>query len=82
MGGGGYNRAFTGILAHHIRGIIMQIDKYTKTVLTVIAVALTALVLQNSIGVAVASSGIQKVQICDYSGDCAYIRDHALKVGR
>ena len=43
-------------------------DKYTKGVLTVIAVSLVTLCVQNSIGNAVASNGVQKIQICDSGG--------------
>ena len=48
-------------------------DRYTKTVLTVIAGALLALVAQNAIHSAVAQSDIQNVQICDPT-HCADLR--------
>jgi hypothetical protein len=40
-------------------------DRYTKTVLTIIAAALVGLVVQNAIGPLAAESGISKVAICD-----------------
>lgn len=43
----------------------MQPDRYTKIVLTVIAVALLGLVAQNAIP---RLAGVQKVAICDRSG--------------
>jgi hypothetical protein len=55
------------------RGRIMTTDRYTKTVLTVIAAALLALVAQNAIHSAVAQSDIQKVQLCDPM-HCADVR--------
>jgi hypothetical protein len=51
----------------------MMTDRYTKTVLTVIAGALLALVAQNAIHSAVAQSDIQKVQLCDPM-HCADVR--------
>ena len=46
-------------------------DRYTKTVLTIIAAALVAIVMQNIGGsLSAATSGIQKVQICD-ADNCA-----------
>jgi hypothetical protein len=48
-----------------------MVDHYTKVVLTVIAGALLALVVQNAVRTASAQGGeIQKVQICD-SQNCA-----------
>ena len=48
----------------------MSFDVYTKSVLTVIAAALCALVAQNAIPQSKAESGqLQKVQICD-DHDC------------
>ena len=44
----------------------MRTDVYTKIVLTVIAAALVAHVIQNSVDSATAQvAGVQKVQICD-----------------
>ena len=43
----------------------MTTDLYTKAVLTVIALALSAIALQHAIPSAFAQSGIQKVIICD-----------------
>ena len=48
------------------------VDRYTKAVLTVIAAALVAIVVQNSIGSSEAqSSNIPRVQVCDAWGNCA-----------
>jgi len=52
----------------------MTIDTYTKSILTIIAMALIALCFQNSIRDAVANNGYQKVIICDGSGFCADIQ--------
>jgi hypothetical protein len=48
-------------------------DLYTKTVLSIIAAALLALVAQNAIHPSLAQlfNDPQKVQICDNSGLCA-----------
>jgi hypothetical protein len=48
-------------------------DLYTKTVLSIIAASLLALVAQNAIHPSQAQfpAGPQKVQICDISGQCA-----------
>jgi hypothetical protein len=43
----------------------MKTDLYTKAVLTVIAIALSAIALQHSLTPAYAQSSIQKVVICD-----------------
>jgi hypothetical protein len=51
-----------------------MVDRYTKAVLTVIAVALVSIVVQNSISSSVAQSQIQRVQICDNNGACAGVR--------
>lgn len=53
----------------------MIIDKYTKGMLTIIALALTILCMQNFnfIGNAIAAPSIQKFQICDSEGHCADI---------
>jgi hypothetical protein len=46
-------------------------DRYTKTVLTIIAAALVVIVIQNIGGsLSAATNGIQKVQICD-ADNCA-----------
>jgi hypothetical protein len=60
----------------------MKIDLYTKSVLTVIAFSLVAIVIQNAISDAHASGkGIQKVMICDPLYDrCARVAD--TKVGK
>lgn len=61
----------------------MKTDLYTKFVLTVIALALSAIAMQNTIPSAFAQSGgIQKVVICDtsYSPVCARVNDGALVV--
>ena len=60
-----------------------MIDRYTKTVLTVIAVCLCLITAQNfNIVPSAEASGndIQKVQICDFEGACAYTRAGALHV--
>ena len=59
-----------------------MIDRYTKAVLTVIAVCLCLITAQNFNIVPSATSGkeIQKVQICDFEGACAYTRAGALHV--
>ncbi|MCA3322649.1 MAG: hypothetical protein INF75_05710 [Roseomonas sp.] len=46
----------------------MKLDAYTKGVLTVIALALVTLAIQNAIQPAVAQSGVQKVTICTQDG--------------
>jgi len=43
----------------------MQIDMYTKTVLTVIAIALSTIAVENVLTPAYAQGSIQKVMICD-----------------
>ena len=53
-------------------------DKYTKGILTVIAVGIIGINVQMSNGggfftKANASSHIQKVQLCGSTGNCAYI---------
>lgn len=72
-----------------------MVDRYTKTVLTVIAAALCALVAQNAVGplqaqqtpsapgaVGSGIAGVQRVAICDTSGTrCAAI-EAGLGVGR
>jgi len=52
----------------------MKMDKYTKVVLSVIAVCLMLLVIENGIPSAHAVSGVSKVAICDKTGQfCAEI---------
>ena len=52
----------------------MQIDRYTKAMLTLIAGSLLALVAQNAIRSADAQSGHpSKVIICDLDGSCAKV---------
>jgi hypothetical protein len=60
----------------------MQTDLYTKAVLTVIALALSAIALQHAIPSAFAQSAtIQRVMICGYAQGCANIsKDGALWV--
>jgi hypothetical protein len=60
----------------------MKTDFYTKFVLTVIALALSTIALQNSLTPAYAQSGIQKVVICDaYSpAICASVDHDKLRV--
>ncbi len=63
----------------------MKIDIYTKGVLTVIAAALVAIVVQNGVSTATAQSGITKVTICHplVTSWCADVnRDGALKVSQ
>ena len=60
-----------------------MIDKYTKAVLTVIAVCLCLITAQNFniVPSAEASGGVQKVQICGlYGADCAVVIDGQLFV--
>ncbi|MCK8786642.1 hypothetical protein M0638_19895 [Roseomonas sp. NAR14] len=48
----------------------MQTDRYTKSVLTVIAAALVALVVQNAVPKAEAQNrAVQPVALCSMSGD-------------
>jgi hypothetical protein len=50
----------------------MQIDQYTKAVLTVIATALVVIALRGAVPGARAGFGeVQQVQICDGAGHCA-----------
>ena len=52
----------------------MPTDRYTKTVLTIIAGALVAIVAQNGIKASNAQGGVQRVAICDLdhpTGSCA-----------
>ncbi len=55
----------------------MPTDRYTKVVLTVIAIALVCTVVQNaSAPVHAQPAEIQKVQICDALGGCANLIPH------
>jgi len=58
----------------------MPTDRYIKTVLTVIAIALVTIVLQNSTKSSFAAGqSIMKVVICDPEGnDCAGVRNGQL----
>lgn len=47
----------------------MKIDVYTKAVLTIIAVSLSAIAIQMAIGNAYAAGGVTKVAICDERGN-------------
>jgi hypothetical protein len=69
----------------------MQNDLYTKAVLTVIALALSAIALQNFIPLAhaqnypikleeMSKAPIQRVMICDLA-NCANVNNGALRVG-
>jgi hypothetical protein len=59
----------------------MQTDLYTKAVLTVIALALSAIAFQNFFPSAHAQSAtIQRVMICGYAEGCAHIKDGSLWV--
>lgn len=52
----------------------MLADRYTKIVLTVIAAALVGLLVQNAISPSVAQGTIQRVAICNITGDqCANV---------
>ena len=56
-------------------------DRYTKIVLTVIAVALTVLAAENGIKSANAQAGVQKVAICDQTGgNCALVMAQRLYI--
>ena len=58
-----------------------MIDRYTKAVLTVIAVCLCLLTVQNFDAVPTAqadSNYIYKIAICDMRNSCARVRDGAL----
>ena len=59
-----------------------MVDRYTKAVLTVIAVALTVLAIQGLVRPLAAQVGeIQKVQICD-SRHCASLTPRTTRFGR
>ena len=52
----------------------MQIDRYTKAMLTLIAGSLLTLVAQNAIKSADAQSGqLTRVMICDAENECARV---------
>jgi hypothetical protein len=51
----------------------MIIDRYTKSVLTAIALALMIIAVQNAIGPSVAQQGQQKVQLCDDLAHCVQL---------
>ena len=57
-------------------------DRYTKAVLTLIAVALVVIAIENAIRPTTAQfgSGIQKVQICD-TQDCATVMPVTGRIG-
>jgi hypothetical protein len=56
-------------------------DLYTKTVLSIIAASLLALVAQNAVRPSQAQYGPQKVQICDEKGSrCAGITTKLLGI--
>ena len=59
----------------------MTTDRYTKVVLTIIAVSLATIALQHTIPSAFAQTA-QRVVICDadYLYNCARLKDGALKV--
>jgi len=48
----------------------MIVDRYTKSVLTAITLALMIIAVQNAIGPSVAQQGQQKVQLCDDLAHC------------
>src|SRR5215468_4761020 len=51
-----------------------MVDRYTKAVLTVIAAALVAIVVQNSINSSAAQGpNVPKVQVCDAGGNCVSV---------
>ena len=60
----------------------LTIDKYTKGVLTIIAIALMIIALKGTelFPKAFAAVDTQKVQICDTQGDCAGIKFGRLHV--
>ena len=63
----------------------MTTDLYTKAVLTVIAIALSAIALQQAIPSAFAQSSVQRVVICDAEMRdwiCARVSGGALKVSK
>jgi hypothetical protein len=58
-------RAPAGGLVDWIGREAMMVDRYKKSVLTAIALALMIIAVQNAIGPSVAQQGQQKVQLCD-----------------
>jgi hypothetical protein len=62
----------------------MTVDRYTKAMLTIIAVSLVALVGQNAVtSVRAANDQITRVQICDaQNGRCAAVIEAAGLFGR
>jgi hypothetical protein len=58
----------------------MQTDLYTKAVLTVIALALSAIALQHAIPSAFAQSTLTKVIICESQNNCASVDGSGLRV--
>lgn len=62
----------------------MTVDLYTKVIMTIIALLLSILCIQNSVEPALAamnSSNVQKVVICGLNGiSCAEISGNALMV--
>jgi hypothetical protein len=50
-----------------------MVDRYTKSVLTAIALALMIIAVQNAIGPSVAQQGQQKVQLCDDLAHCVQL---------
>ena len=48
----------------------MMMDRYTKSILTAIALTLMIIAAQNAIGPSVAQQGLQKVQLCDDLSHC------------
>jgi len=63
----------------------MKVDLYTKFVLTIIAVALSAIAIKGYPPTAAAQvDSIQKVSICSLDGEnCAYVNDeYAIRVLR
>ena len=60
----------------------MSVDRYTKGVLTVIAVALCVFALQNAIRPAGAQFSVQRVTICDPNGsNCASVTGGSMPGG-
>jgi hypothetical protein len=59
----------------------MTTDRYTKVVLTIIAISLATIALQHTIPSAFAQTA-QRVVICDseYLWSCARLKDGAVKV--
>jgi hypothetical protein len=58
----------------------MKSDLYTKSVLTIIAISLVLLVVQNAVNSVRAAPGISKVEICDGSdGQCVGLAKDMLR---